>query len=107
MKQEALKLALEFLEDNQDLIEGHERPEYLAMYERAISAVRKALEQEPCDMGDICIGCSPRNADGSCPSSQRTWVGLTDEKRSHLVTLHHGWNEYGKAIEAELKELNK
>jgi hypothetical protein len=29
--------------------------------------------QEPCDMGAICIGCSPRNADGSCPSSQRTW----------------------------------
>jgi hypothetical protein len=27
-------------------------------------------EQEPCDMGDICIGCSPRNADGSCPSAQ-------------------------------------
>ena len=27
-------------------------------------------QQEPCDMGDICIGCSPRNADGSCPSAQ-------------------------------------
>jgi hypothetical protein len=38
--------------------------------------------------------------------SQRTWVGLTDEERSELVTLHHGWNEYGKAIEAELKEKN-
>jgi hypothetical protein len=23
--------------------------------------------QEPCDMGNICAGCSPRNADGSCP----------------------------------------
>jgi len=50
MTQEALKLALEFLEDNQHLIEEHERPEYLAMYDKAISAVRKALaqpEQEP------------------------------------------------------------
>ena len=37
---------------------------------------------------------------------QRTWVGLTDVERSQLVTLHHGWNEYGKAIEAKLKELN-
>jgi hypothetical protein len=37
---------------------------------------------------------------------QRTWVGLTDEERSELVTLHHGWNEYGQAIEAELKERN-
>lgn len=38
--------------------------------------------------------------------SQRTWVGLTDERRSQLVTLHHGWNEYGQAIEAELKQNN-
>ena len=37
---------------------------------------------------------------------QRTWVGLTDEERSQLVTLHHGWNEYGQAIEAKLKEKN-
>ena len=37
---------------------------------------------------------------------QRTWVGLTDEKRSQLVTLHHGWNEYGQAIEAKLKQQN-
>lgn len=25
---------------------------------------------EPCDMGDLCIGCVPRNADGSCPDLQ-------------------------------------
>ena len=37
---------------------------------------------------------------------QRTWVGLTDEERSELVTLHHGWNEYGQAIETKLKEKN-
>ena len=37
---------------------------------------------------------------------QRTWVGLTDEERSQLVTLHHGWNEYAQAIEAKLKEKN-
>ena len=37
---------------------------------------------------------------------QRTWVGLTDEDRSELVTLHHGWNEYGQAIEAKLKDKN-
>jgi hypothetical protein len=37
---------------------------------------------------------------------QRTWVGLTDEDRSQLVTLHHGWNEYAQAIEAKLKEKN-
>ena len=34
--------------------------------------IYKEPAQEPCDMGDICIGCSPRNADGSCPSAQPT-----------------------------------
>ena len=37
---------------------------------------------------------------------QRPWVGLTDEERSNLVTLHHGWNEYAQVIEAKLKEKN-
>ena len=45
MTQEALKLALEALEENHHLIEEYERPEYCAMYDRAISAVRKALAQ--------------------------------------------------------------
>jgi hypothetical protein len=36
----------------------------------------------------------------------KEWVGLTDEERSKLVTLHHGWNEYGQAIEQALKEKN-
>ena len=35
---------------------------------------------------------------------KRKWIGLTDEKRSQLVTLHHGLNEYGQVIKAELKE---
>ena len=31
-----------------------------------------ALAQQPatCDMGELCIGCEPRNADGSCPNKQ-------------------------------------
>ena len=37
---------------------------------------------------------------------KRPWVGLTDEERSDLVTAHHGWNEYGQAIESILKEKN-
>lgn len=24
--------------------------------------------QKPCDMGEICAGCTPRNEDGSCPA---------------------------------------
>ena len=37
---------------------------------------------------------------------KRKWVGLTDEDRSDLLTQHHGWNEFGIAIEAKLKEKN-
>jgi hypothetical protein len=37
---------------------------------------------------------------------ERTWAGLTNEERSQLVTLRHGLNEYGQAIEAKLKEKN-
>jgi hypothetical protein len=37
---------------------------------------------------------------------KRPWVGLTDVERSQLVTLHHGWNEYGQAIEAALRSKN-
>jgi len=46
----ALDLALEVLEENHHLIEEHERPEYLAHYDRVISAVSKARSapvQEP------------------------------------------------------------
>tara|TARA_R110000822_G_scaffold35007_9_gene98889 strand:+ start:93 stop:806 length:714 start_codon:yes stop_codon:yes gene_type:complete len=72
-------------------------------------------QPEPCDMGAICIGCSPRNADGSCPSSppQRTWVGLTEEKIKEiwLNGKDHGddWTDVlvlARSFEAELKESN-
>jgi hypothetical protein len=39
-------------------------------------------------------------------AAPREWVGLTDEDRSELLTQHHGWNEFGQAIEAKLKERN-
>lgn len=29
----------------------------------------KGQPAEPCDMGDMCIGCEPRNRDGSCPDT--------------------------------------
>jgi len=49
---------------------------------------------------------SPYNEPLYTHPPQRTWVGLTDEERSQLVTLHHGWNEYAQAIEAKLKQKN-
>jgi hypothetical protein len=109
---EVLKQALEALEacNRNDMEEVNE----------AITAIKKALAQpEPCDMGAICIGCSPRNADGSCPSSQRSessgkpsaWVGLTDVEIDYLLGSTAGENEethisFARAIESKLKELN-
>ncbi len=47
--EETVKLLLGILEENHYLIKEYERPESLAHYDRAITAIRKALEdkQEP------------------------------------------------------------
>ena len=77
---------------------------------------QQRTEQEPfCLHWEDRWGCNhyadpkephPVNAKPLYTTPQRTWVGLTDEQRSQLVTLHHGWNEYGQAIEASLKQQN-
>ena len=106
MTQEALKLALGQLQAG---FPGN-----------AMQILREALvqtEQEPVAMWDgkyqIEFGNLSAYKHGEhswiplyISPPQRTWVGLTDEERSQLVTLHHGWNEYGQAIEAKLKEKN-
>ena len=40
------------------------------------------------------------------PAAQRQWVGLTAGERDSLFTEHYQWDDYGKAIEAKLKEKN-
>jgi len=108
MTQEALKMVLPLLEDCVNSYRlKYERP----AFDKAIAAIKQALAQpEPCDMGDICIGCSPRNADGSCPSSQRTWVGLTYEEKSEMWEISRAalprYATYATLIEANLKEKN-
>ena len=39
---------------------------------RLVTALEAAIAQQlaACDMGALCIGCEPRNADGSCPGQQ-------------------------------------
>lgn len=37
---------------------------------RAIEALRQALEQKPCDMGQMCLDCQPRELNGECPDQQ-------------------------------------
>ena len=67
MTQEALKLALEFLEDNQHYIADNENHLYLMMYNNVIEKCKKALaqpEQEPvAKYSDIVSdgGLDPRN----------------------------------------------
>jgi hypothetical protein len=41
------------------------------------------------------------------PAAQRQWVGLTAGERDVLFTKHYQWDDYGKAIEAKLKEKNQ
>lgn len=55
---------------------------------------------------------------GNTHPPQRTWVGLTEDERDHLAGLHlyamkgqvealiEGVDDFAKAIEAKLKELN-
>ena len=122
MTQEALKLALDALETELSIDWGNQ-DEFNAsaekMYE-AIAAIKEALAQP--EQEHVAWMTQARNFIHLSESTeaeakvygwkavytylQRRWVGLTDEERSELVTLHHGWNEYGQAIEAKLKEKN-
>jgi len=51
---------------------------------------------------------SMRKAAVAATVSKREWVGLTDGERQALLhlTITHGSIEFGKAIEAKLKEKN-
>jgi len=120
---EVLKQALEALKDVGVLTDR----EWQAVHKNKANELRQAIaeleSQEPMawyccfqgqEEGEFFLFGSPNSE--RYPSQyktplyehlpQRTWVGLTDEGRSELVTLHHGWNEYGQAIEAKLKGRN-
>lgn len=85
MSKEALKLAKAWFERNTygdeavDVYEAlcaalAEQPAQTATYTCGVCGVSLQMEQpaqqEPCEMGNLCIGCSPRNADGSCPGEK-------------------------------------
>jgi hypothetical protein len=79
MTQEALKLALEALE-NGDV----PTPKNVGKNLDAITAIKQALAQTP----------------------QRTWVGLTDEERIEIDHLALSRVQAVQMTEAKLKELN-
>ena len=92
MTQKLLKLALEFLEDNQHFIETYERPEYLVMYNDVIDKCKETLaqEQEPVKMvayNCFCGRTMKFESVHGVVAPQRTWVGLTDDE------IAQGWKE--------------
>ena len=104
MTQKTLKLALEALAVR--FSEGwHEGIKIDASDIMLLNEAAQALAQPEQELVCVC-GAVWEGQELVETPPQRTWVGLTDEERSELVTLHHGWNEYGQAIEAKLKDKN-
>ena len=133
MSREAMKLALEALEEITD--------EVFSPYDnklgKAITALREALAEQPAQQepvtwgvdwgkaGDIpCVSIIKRLPGGgievvaveyapysyTSPPAQRTWVGLSDEEYINITdSVYHkgqGLVAYYKAIESKLKEKN-
>jgi hypothetical protein len=125
-KDKALDLALEALD-------GLYEPGEMERVNRAITAIKQALAapvvQEPVAWRwvpskvwqDYVLSDDPQKAalaqehgievEALCkcatpPAAQRQWVGLTAGERDSLFTEHYQWDDYGKGIEAKLKEKN-
>jgi hypothetical protein len=133
MSREAMKLALEALEEITD--------EVFSPYDnklgKAITALREALAEQPAQQepvtwgvdwgkaGDIpCVSIIKRLPGGgievvaveyapysyTSPPAQRTWVGLSDEEYINITdSVYHkgqGLVAYYKAIEAKLRSKN-
>ncbi len=80
--QEALKMAIEALEDANNVVFQEWSIE--SEYDDALQACKEALA-EP----------------------KREWFGLSDEEVQTIFELgHHSYKEFAKAIEAKLKEIN-
>ena len=112
MTQEALKLALEALENHTAI----KHPQQIYYRDKAITAIKEALaqlEQEPfgyfkaepfgwtdcaeSDVGAIALYQTP---------PRRTWVGLKDEEKQESYYKIDLWSECIAFIEAKLKEKN-
>jgi hypothetical protein len=118
-KDEALKQALDVLQENAHLIEEHERPEYLAHYDRVITALREALAEQPAQQEPVAwmqdsieLYVQDRPSEYytvplyTSPPAQRTWVGLLwgnlpEDGQNHDFLRGAVW------AEAKLKELNQ
>jgi len=121
-KDEALRLALETLEDIGDEW-GFTSQRTVPKRKEAITAIKEALAQPEQDLVEWGVDWGPdgnsvsiikRLADGGIEvvgweyaphPPQRTWVGLTNDELSQIEGTHLG-RSFAKAIEAKLKDKN-
>jgi hypothetical protein len=113
MSKEALKLALEALEDIGDEW-GFTSQRTVPKRKEAITAIKAALEAkdepyafEASMYSNDRMKVDPVTGNVSIGTPQRTWVGLTDEEINLIYSepqTHIG--QYARAIEAKLKEKN-
>ena len=99
---EALKLALEAIEELRYSSSTFKSDKLSAA---AITAIKEALAQPA---QETKIGCVQHDCD-ECTArlAQRPWVGLTDDEHCDIWYKESlDWMDYGKAIEARLKEKN-
>jgi hypothetical protein len=113
MKQEALKLAFQTLELSKETMES--ACKQIDELKAENKALKEALAQaesfgyfkaEPFGWTDCAETDEGAIALYQAPP-QRTWVGLTDDEHCDIWYKESlDWMEYGKAIEAKLKEKN-
>ena len=107
-KDEALKLALEALEEAWYHVGTFQPTEKaIDLYDEARTAIKEALAQpeQPKVRTGNCLRVGVCASEGHKIAPQRTWVGLTDEDD---IDWEEGGNlkDLVKAIEARLKQKN-
>ena len=122
MTKEALKLALEALEEAADAIDSwgsyasgyfqvkHDLENDISKAKSAITAIKEALAQP--EQEQFALKHRIAELEGAVIRLQahRTWVGLTDEEKKDFWTADQmtqkEWDELFADIEAKLKEKN-
>jgi hypothetical protein len=79
-----------------------------AAYQAGLKAIAELESQEPwCMKMNGCTAKCEDCPDEPPPTPQRIWVGLTDDEHCDIWYKESlDWMEYGKAIEAKLKQKN-
>jgi hypothetical protein len=98
MTQEALKLALDALENHTAI----KHPQQIHYRDKAITAIKEALAQEQEPVATL-FGSLPVY---NTTPPQRTWVGLTVNEIALINADYPLPQGFAQAIEAKLKELN-